>query len=98
MDGRRAAMEFRSRVGDERFADLAFADLQVDPVGTLGTALEQIESASPTPPVTRSRGGPGRTSPGSHGQHTYELADFGLEAEHVRARFAPYMNSYDAAV
>ena len=33
------AMDFRARVGDDRFADLSFADLQVDPVGALGRGL-----------------------------------------------------------
>ena len=28
-------MDFRKRVGDDRFADVAFADLQTDPVQTL---------------------------------------------------------------
>ncbi len=33
------AMDFRSRVGDDRFADLAFADLQTDPVGAPGRGV-----------------------------------------------------------
>ncbi|HEY1739272.1 MAG TPA: sulfotransferase, partial [Acidimicrobiia bacterium] len=36
------AMEFRSRVGDDRFADIAFADLQTDPVGALARAYSRI--------------------------------------------------------
>jgi hypothetical protein len=35
--------------------------------------------------------------PGSHGQHTYDLAQFGLEPDLVRARFSRYMETYDAA-
>jgi hypothetical protein len=92
------AMEFRRRVGDERFADLAFADLQVDPVGALGRALEQIGVGFPDSSRDAVARWAGSHEPGSHGQHTYELADFGLEAEQVRERFAPYMDSYDAAV
>ena len=34
--------------------------------------------------------------PGAHGRHSYDLADFGLEADQVRERFAPYLDSYDA--
>src|SRR5215471_2875422 len=41
-EGIARAMDFRARVGDERFADLAFADLQVDPVGALAGAYERI--------------------------------------------------------
>ena len=32
------AMEFRARIGDERFADISFADLQTDPMGALARA------------------------------------------------------------
>ena len=35
-------MDFRDRVGDDRFADISFADLQVDPVGALEAAYGRI--------------------------------------------------------
>jgi len=92
------AMDFRTRVGGDRFADLAFADLQVDPVGAMGAALDRIGIGFPDSSreaVARWAGG---HEPGSHGQHTYSLADFGLDADQVHVRFAPYMNTYDAAV
>ena len=38
--GIQRAMDFRKRVGDERFADVAFADLQADPVTTLATSYK----------------------------------------------------------
>ena len=34
--------------------------------------------------------------PGAHGHHSYELTDFGLSADQVRRRFAPYLEAYDA--
>jgi hypothetical protein len=91
------AMEFRSRVGDDRFADLAFADLQTDPVGALAAAYERIGLAFPgrsREAVTRWAGG---HQPGSHGQHSYDLAQFGLEVDQVHASFARYLDTYDAA-
>ena len=36
--------------------------------------------------------------PGSHGQHAYDLAQFGLAPDQVRARFTRYMETYDAAL
>ena len=50
------AMEFRTRVGDERFADLSFVDLQSDPVGALGSALDHIGIGFPRASLRRSRG------------------------------------------
>ena len=38
-EGVRRAMDFRKRVGDDRFADVAFADLQTDPVRHPGGRL-----------------------------------------------------------
>ena len=35
-------MDFRKRVGDERFSDVAFADLQSDPVNTLRASYESL--------------------------------------------------------
>ena len=39
-EGVRRAMDFRKRVGDDRFADVSFADLQVDPVAALEGAYK----------------------------------------------------------
>ncbi len=91
------AMDFRARVGDERFADLAFADLQSDPVGALAAAYEKIGVAFDD----RSRAAVTEWAtthePGAHGHHDYVLSDFGLDADQVRQRFAPYLEAYDAA-
>jgi hypothetical protein len=92
------AMDFRARVGDERFADVAFADLQTDPIGALSVAYQRIGLAFPDASrraVTEWAGG---HEPGAHGTHTYDLADFGLEAREVRERFAPYLEAFEAAV
>jgi Sulfotransferase family len=97
-DGIARAMDFRARAGGDRFADLSFADLQVDPVRALATAFQRIGLEFPA----RSRQAVARWAenhePGSHGQHSYDLAQFGLEPDQVRARFARYMDTYDAAM
>jgi len=90
------AMDFRARLGDDRFADLSFADLQVNPVSAMQEAYERIgiefsdtsRAAVNTWATTH--------EPGSHGRHSYDLAEFGLSADQVRERFAPYLESYDA--
>jgi hypothetical protein len=91
------AMDFRARVGDDRFADLAWSDLQVDPVGALATAYEKVGLAF----AERSRDAVTRWAeghePGAHGRHAYDLAQFGLEPDQVRERFARYLSTYDAA-
>jgi len=90
------AMDFRHRVGNERFADVSFADLQVDPVAALGAAYEQIGIAFTNASRDAMAGWAKSHEPGSHGQHSYDLSDFGLSAAQVRQRFAPYLEAYDA--
>lgn len=88
------AMDFRARNGEERFADIAFADLQRDPVGAVAAGYERIGldfSDASRAAVTQWAGG---HEPGSHGSHRYDLADFGIDAEGVRARFAPYLAAF----
>jgi Sulfotransferase family len=91
------AMAFRAEVGDERFADLSFADLQVDPVGALGDAYARIGIAFDDRSRAAVSAWAGGHEPGAHGRHSYELADFGLDPDRVHERFAPYMDAYDAA-
>jgi hypothetical protein len=90
------AMDFRDRVGDDRFADISFADLQVDPVGALEAAYGRIGIEFSDPSREAVIGWANGHEPGSHGQHSYDLAEFGLRADQVRERFAPYLESYDA--
>ncbi len=95
-EGVRRAMDFRRRVGDERFADISFADLQSDPVRTLQTGYTSLGltfTDATLRAVTRWAQG---HRPGSRGTHDYELADYGLTPEGVRERFADYLATYDA--
>jgi hypothetical protein len=92
------AMDFRTRVGDERFADVAFADLQTDPIGALSAAYEQIGIGFPESSRRGVTGWAGGHEPGAHGTHRYDLVDFGLDAAQVRERFAPYLETFSAAV
>jgi Sulfotransferase family len=92
----RRAMDFRQRVGDSRFADVAFADLQDDPVGTLqaGYAALGLTFSEGTERAVEQWADEHR--PGSRGAHNYELSDYGLTPEGVREQFADYLHAYDA--
>jgi len=90
------AMDFRARVGDARFADVAFADLQSDPISALAAAYARIDldfSEASRAAVTQWAE---HHEPGSHGSHTYELTDFGIDADDVRGKFAAYIAAFDA--
>ena len=95
-EGMRRAMDFRRRVGDERFADISFADLQNKPVGTLEAAYAKL-GLTFTDATSRSveQWADGH-QPGSRGAHDYDLSDYGLTPDQVRASFAEYLATYDA--
>jgi len=93
----RRAMDFRRRVSDDRFADVAFADLQTNPVRTL-EAVYQTLGLTFTDTTARSvEQWALKHRPGSRGEHNYDLADYGLTPEGVRKRFVEYLATYDAS-
>ena len=89
------AMEFRERMGDDRFADITFSELQSDPLGALEQGLNRIG----LPFDDRSRNSVAEWAaihePGAHGAHSYRLSDFGLEPDLIRERFATYCAAFD---
>ena len=97
VEGVRRAMDFRDRVGDDRFADVSFADLQTDPVRTLQTSYESL-GLTFTDATLACGHAMGRRviDRGSRGAHDYDLADYGLTPDGVRERFADYLAAYDA--
>jgi hypothetical protein len=92
----RRAMDFRARIGEERFADVAFPSLQTDPVGALAASYDHIG----VPFSDQSRAAVAHWArhhePGSHGLHSYALTDFGIDPDAVRETFAPYIAAFDA--
>jgi hypothetical protein len=90
------AMDFRARVGDDRFADLSFADLQVDPVSAMEAAYGRIGLEFSDTSRAAVSSWATTHEPGSHGRHSYDLADFGLTITQVHEQFAPYLEAYDA--
>lgn len=92
----RRAMEFRDRVGEERFADLAFADIQSSPAAAIQRAYAQLD----IPFDERSQGAVAQWAashqPGLHGTHVSHLEDFGLHSQQVHAAFARYTERFGA--
>jgi Sulfotransferase family len=96
-EGVRRAMDFRERVGDDRFADVAFADLQGNPLKTLAAAYESLGLDFTDATVRSVEQWAREHRPGSRGAHDYDLADYGLTPDGVRERFEQYLRTYDAS-
>jgi hypothetical protein len=92
----RRAMDFRRRVGESRFADVAFADLQHDPVGTLQAGYATLGLTFNEDAERAVEQWAHAHKPGSRGAHDYELSDYGLTPDGVREQFADYLRTYNA--
>jgi hypothetical protein len=91
------AMDFRARADDgagHRFADVAHADLQTDPVGAVARAYETIGVDFPNASRRALDDWAGRHPPRG-GRADYDLEQYGLTAADVRSAFADYLDQFD---
>lgn len=91
----RRALAFRSRLGEECFADVEFDELQEDPVDAVGRVYERLglDFAPAREPVEAwARAHP----PREHGAHEFRLDEFGLDPDRVRGEFREYLDRFGA--
>lgn len=88
------AIRFRERVGEQRFADLHFRELNADPLG----AVERCYARLGLPFTLQARKAIGEWGAarrrGRRGRHLYRLEDYGLEAGEVREAFGFYLERF----
>jgi len=92
----RRAMDFRGRIGENRFADVTFADLQRDPLAALQSAYQTLDLDFTAATRSSIQDWAANHKPGARGSHDYELSDYGLTPARVRASFERYLEAYDA--
>ncbi len=80
--------------GDARFADIAFADLQTDPVAALQRAYDQLGIPFGPDSEAAVRQWAHGHKPGMHGKHASRLEDFGLNRDDVRSNFGAYKKRF----
>ncbi len=91
----RRAIEFRDRIGETRFADVDFGELNADPVGTVRRAGERLGVTVGAEAQWRMAAWAGAHPQGGQGSHDYALGDFGLDRATVRDRFGFYVERFD---
>jgi len=95
-DGQAAALSWRKSNPQVQVLDLAFRDLISDPVAEVRKVYEHADipfSQETEQAVVRWW----REHPSDkHGQHRYELADYGLTREQVESVYADYISAYEA--
>jgi hypothetical protein len=92
------ALRFRQTLGEERFADVYFHELNADPVGSVANAYEKLRLPFSDAARRAMASWAGANPPGRHGAHRYRLEDYGLDAEAVLDAFAFYLDRFDVPV
>jgi hypothetical protein len=97
--GLRRFIAFRDRVGEERFYDIAFDDLQSDPVGTVRGLYEWLGEDLPpsTAAAMQAWWDESQSERESGGGHHYTPEDFGLDVDELAERFAYYAERFPIA-
>jgi hypothetical protein len=95
----RRFLAFRDRVGEDRFYDIAFADLQSDPVGTVRGLYDWLgEELTPeTAAAMQDWWDASQDDRSAGGGHQYTPEEFGLDADELHARFAYYSERFPFA-
>ena len=91
----RRAIAFRRRIGEERFADLTFGELEEAPIAAIERAYRGLGLPFTGAARTRMAGWGDENPRRKRGEHHYRLEDYGLDADGVRAKYAFYMQRFD---
>jgi hypothetical protein len=95
-DGQVRSMAWRKANPDKKVLDLRFKDIVADPVAAV-RAVYAHAAMDFTPRTEAAVAGWWAANPADkHGQHRYELADYGLTKHQVEAVYADYIAQYGA--
>jgi hypothetical protein len=92
----RRALAFRERVGEDRFADVPFAALNRDPVGTVAAAYSSLGLTLNSEARSAMAAWAGANARGSHGAHDFSLEGYGLDPAWVRAELSFYLDRFES--
>ena len=86
---------FRLAHPDHPIVDLQYEDLVRDPVGTVASIYDFFGDALDADTQAAMTGYAAAHPKGSLGPHGYTLAEYGLDATEITARFSGYVNRYN---
>jgi len=86
----RRLLAVRARVGEARFADVHFHELVADPTATIVAAYAKLGLPWTHAAEHAIRAWAAANPRGRHGEHRYQLEDWGLDRSGVRAAFRDY--------
>jgi hypothetical protein len=86
----RRLLVVRARIGEARFADVHFHELNADPLGAIAGAYARLGLPWTAAAERRIRAYAAPNPRGKHGEHRYRLEDWGLDRPAVHAAFRFY--------
>jgi hypothetical protein len=86
----RRLLVVRARIGEARFADVHFHELNADPLGAIAGAYARLGLPWTAAAERRIRAYAAANPRGKHGEHRYRLEDFRLDRAAVHAAFRSY--------
>jgi hypothetical protein len=97
--GLRRFIAFRDRVGEHRFYDIGFAEMQADPIGTVRGLYDWLgeELTSATEAAMQSWWNESQSDRETGGGHHYTAEDFGLDTDALAEQFAYYGERFPIA-
>jgi hypothetical protein len=81
----------REKLDPARFFDVPYAELTADPLACAERIYAHFGLPLPPASLGALRAFASENPEGKHGKHEYDLAQYGLDEERVRARFAGYV-------
>ena len=89
-------MELRKAAAvDERFVDIAYLDLESDPIGQVAKVYARLGDTPSAAALAKMTRYMRENRKGRFGAHKYGLEEIGLRVEEVRERFKPYTDYFD---
>jgi hypothetical protein len=90
----RRAMACRDEVGEDRFADIGFADFNADPVGVVASSFDHLGLPFTTGSRRAVQGWAAEHRRGEGGTHEFHLDEFHLTPARVRRDFDFYLERF----
>jgi sulfotransferase family protein len=93
----RRLIAFRDAGNEDRFFDIAFADMQTEPMEQISRLYEWLGRDPGDEARQAMAAWWEQNSRERHGSHSHQASDFGLDAGELRERFAFYTDRFDVA-
>ena len=90
-------MDARDRLGEDRIVDVHYADLTIDPIGTMRKLYAALGDVFTPEAEAAMQGWIDDNPQGKFGRHEYNLEQYGLTVEQLTTGLERYLSRYDVA-